>query len=153
MNRAYIKSLSFEELKELSAVVNGELYLKNPENIAQREREDKFYAAQRAKNAEKKRINDHMCKELKKILVPGMRLRMKGCKDGAGLREFIRWDNDHLVCWKIFVRRQWVKTGMGDAGHYDTFKTKTNFVTTHMPDKVMMVFTPTGDIPASQLRP
>jgi asparagine synthetase B (glutamine-hydrolysing) len=147
MNRAYIKSLSFEELKELAAVVNNELYLKNPENIAQREREDKFYAAQRAKDAEKKRINELMHARLKKILTPGMRLKLKGCKDGAGLREFIRWDGEHLVCWKI--RRRHIIGADRKAMVKDE---NTNIVTTHMPDKVVKVFAPTAELSAATIR-
>jgi hypothetical protein len=65
---------------------------------------------------------------------------MSGCRDGKGIREFIRWDsNDNLICWQIRLCHQWVKTGMGGCGEYRTVETKTNQVTTHMPDKISWI--------------
>lgn len=61
--------------------------------------------------------------KLKKVVKPGTRLKMKGCRDSEGIREFINWDhNNSLVCWQLY---------RGE---------RTNQVTTHMPDKVQKVF-------------
>lgn len=60
--------------------------------------------------------------KLKKFIEPGTRLKMKGCRDRSGVREFIRWDGNNLVCWQIL------------SGE------RTDCVTTHMPDKVTKVF-------------
>ena len=57
-----------------------------------------------------------------KNLKQGMVLHVKGAKDGRGMREFIDWDGDLLLCWQL-----------NQDGN------RTTCVTTHMPDKVIWV--------------
>jgi hypothetical protein len=70
---------------------------------------------------------------LKINLKPGMKLQMKGCRDGHGIREFIRWHNGNLVCWQVFEERAQQQ------------------VTTHMPDKVVKVWTEPCRVPVSMI--
>lgn len=73
--------------------------------------------------------------KLKKFIKPGMKLKMRGCKDGTGIREFISWDtNDNLVCWQISLQRQRIANG------YYRSEERTNQVTTHMANKVQQIF-------------
>lgn len=149
MNTAFIKALSVDQLKELATVVNNELHAKNPENIARQKQEQKWAVERMIKNTIKRTVNERMRDNLKKILVPGTRLKMKGCKDGHGLREFIKWDeNGNLVCWQIVRRRRFVGR---PSGGILTDNEATNVVTTHMPDKVSKVFTSNGEVTAKQL--
>ena len=70
-------------------------------------------------------------KKLREVIKPGMILKMKGCKDGFGLRKFIQWDDKgNLICWQL--RKQVIKK----PGHFSSVTVKTNQITQHMPDKV-----------------
>jgi len=118
-----VEDLSYAELTELLAVVQGWLWKKNPTYIAQQSQ----YAA-----ITEKRRQEALDREAHMVLVvgalqgnlePGMILKMKGCKDGSGIREFIRWQDNNLVCWQI--KRGGVRT---------------NQVTVHMADKVTQVW-------------
>jgi hypothetical protein len=72
---------------------------------------------------------------LKDHLQPGMKLKMKGCRDGHGLRQFIRWDRyGNLVCWQINIGRKWTR------GYIKVPEEVGTQVTTHMPDKVVKVW-------------
>jgi hypothetical protein len=74
--------------------------------------------------------------KLSAVIKPGTRLKMKGCKDRLGLREFIRWDGSNLVCWQI--RRQLIYSRDFKTQKVEEFNT--NQVTTHMPDKVQEIY-------------
>ena len=92
----------------------------------------KYQAEQDRKNAEERA----WVVKLKAFIKPGMKLKMMGCKDGLGLREFIKWENDQLVCWQIKrVRRGWQSAGTSVVEEINT-----NFVTTHMANKVSRIF-------------
>lgn len=135
-----LKKYEVSELNALLIEIQLEIADRDPKRIAEEARHKAWQAEVDRKHAELVAYSNRVLATLKKILKPGDTLKMKGCKDGSGIREFIEFDkNDSLVCWQIAIRRQWVKTGMGDKGYFDTTKTKTNCVTTHMPDKVMRV--------------
>jgi hypothetical protein len=68
--------------------------------------------------------------KLQKVIKPGTRLKMKGCKDGHGLREFIEWEGNNLVCWQIS------RSVVGGCLNV----TRNKIVTTHMPDKVQEIY-------------
>lgn len=129
-----IRRLDYENLKTLLPIVQAELDRKNPETIERDRRMNAFWAEQKRKNEEKEKARELSYQTLKRVLAPGMLLKMKGCKDGKGLREFIRWDGENLVCWQIVVRRSWVN-GAGAMQRVNT-----NIVTTHMADKVSAIF-------------
>ena len=135
-----VRGLNYESLKALLPIVQSELDRKNPENIQRQREEEKFWAKYREKRAEKDNALNLAHQSLKRVLIPGTRLKMRGCKDGQGLREFIRWDGQNLVCWQIIVRRRWRYIGMGNVGEYVIGYENTNTVTTHMPDKVSGVY-------------
>ena len=85
------------------------------------------------KASEKKKADQtaSLVSKLKKVLKPGMWIKMKGCKDGLGLREFIQWtDHDDLLCWQLY-RSSSVKG--------DIFS-RTSYTTVHMPDKVTGIY-------------
>ena len=139
-----LPNLSTAELTSLRHDIDAELANRDPAVIAQREAAKKWQEEYAQRRKEKQARNEKAKEVLMRYIQPGTMLKMTGCKDGAGLREFIRWDGDNLVCWQIANRRQWKKTGMGSEGHYVNSYTNTNIVTTHMPDKVRE-FTIDGD--------
>ena len=135
-----LKLLTREELLEVEEWSRNKAHDLDPEVISDRAQQAAYWAEREREGKIKEAHNKKVLKVLKKVLVPGTVLKMNGCKDGTGLREFIRWDeHDNLVCWQIQRSRQWKKTGMGDKGEFIYVETKTNQVTTHMPDKVARV--------------
>lgn len=130
-----LRDAAHDELLALAEWCRSESVNRDPAVIAQnklaKDRWTKYQAEQDRKDAE----NRALVVKLKKFLKPGMKLKMKGCKDGLGLREFIRWDErDNLVCWQIQVLRQRVANG------YSRSEERTNQVTTHMADKVQRIY-------------
>ena len=136
MDTSFVKNLSYKELQKLLSVVQVELGLKNPESIELVRKANEYWKQQEQKAKEKENACDLAVEALWK-LSPGTLLKMRGCKDGTGLREFIRWDKDgFLVCWQIKLRR--VNGARGQAPTFDFYNT--NIVTTHMADKVAGVY-------------
>jgi hypothetical protein len=133
-----LNNLSFTQLKELLSAVEKMVQKKDPANIAREAAEKKYDAERTRMYVIRETRQDKILKFLKTTLVPGQRLKMSGCKDGKGIREFIKWDeNNNLVCWQIAITDQWMKAGFGDMGKYVRREVNTNTVTTHMPDKVV----------------
>ena len=95
-------------------------------NVAERKSIDARWKADRIKNERKKELEKDRAPRveawLRKNLKQGMVLHVKGAKDGRGMREFIDWDGDLLLCWQL-----------NQDGN------RTTCVTTHMPDKVIWV--------------
>lgn len=81
-------------------------------------------------------LNDALVAKLKRVITPGMRLKMKGCKDGNGIREFIRWEKDNLVCWQLKNTYEFDHS----TGKTEKIWKNTNQVTTHMADKVAKLY-------------
>jgi hypothetical protein len=106
---------------------------------------DRAHAEQLKRDAEWKREQEveeakqeGIVAKLKSILKPGMRLKMKGCKDRKGIREFIRWDVcNNLVCWQICQRMSYIG---GDYRYPRREEWNSNIVTTHMPNKVQEIY-------------
>jgi hypothetical protein len=131
-----LRDLAHDELLNLANWCQSEATKKDPVKLAYekqlQESMTKYQAEQDRKNAEEQAL----VVKLKAFIKPVMRLKMKGCKDGAGLREFIRWDGNNLVCWQIKrIRRGWSSAGTSKVEEINT-----NFVTTHMADKVQRIF-------------
>jgi hypothetical protein len=61
----FIESLSFEELTELSNLVDGERQKKNPEIIARNERLSEYFAEGKAKAAEEETYRKRVVARLK----------------------------------------------------------------------------------------
>jgi len=132
-----LRDLAHDELLNLAKWCQSEATKKDPVKLAYEkamaESMAKYQAEQNRKDAEERAL----VVRLKAFIKPGMKLKMQGCKDGMGLREFISWDtNDNLVCWQLQrVRRL-------DANYrlIGWEETKTNQVTTHMANKVQRIF-------------
>lgn len=135
-----VEQLTFAELTKLIVVVQNEIHKKDPRIIAQRKQQEEWDAERERVDAIKEAYSEKVETYLRGVLKPGMKLKMKGCKDGKGIREFIKWDdNDNLVCWQIVLKRQYNQTGRREGGIFSITETKTNQVTTHMADKVQMI--------------
>lgn len=95
-------------------------------NVAERKSIDARWKANRIKNERQRKLENDRAPRveawLRKNLETGMVLHVKGAKDGRGMREFIDWDGDLLLCWQL-----------NQDGN------RTTCVTTHMPDKVIWV--------------
>ena len=131
-----LRNLAHDELKQLADWCNSEARKKDPVYLAEQAQQAKWEAERQAKYAAEAAHLNRVAKALKALLKPGMMLKMKGCKDGLGLREFIRWEDDNLVCWQLSRRREW-----NPNTKLFTYKEeRTNQVTTHMADKVSRVF-------------
>ena len=129
-----VKALTDDQLCALQASIQVELNDRDPHIIAQRKQMQDYWTERERKGKLQELYINHLLRGLKPILKPGMRLKMTGCKDGKGIREFIKFDeNDNLVCWQIKVGRR-----AGGFGYVD-FEENTYQVTTHMPDKVSWV--------------
>lgn len=141
-----LEELSFTELQKVLRIASDLAHAKNPETI---EYNKKMIAirAERDRNAAVENArNDAILEKLRLVLKPGMRLKMKGCKDGVGLREFIEFGkNNHLVCWQLLRRRTW----NGKVAVYDV--ARSNQVTTHMPNKVSWVLIDNVQVPIKNL--
>jgi len=131
-----IRGLDYLTLKTILPVVETELDRKNPETIERDRKMNDYWAARKKEQEYRDNALDLAYQSLKRVLIPGTRLKMRGCKDGQGLREFIRWDGQNLVCWQIKYRRSWDRV----AKRWDEEFVNTNIVTTHMPDKVSGVY-------------
>jgi hypothetical protein len=145
-----ISQLSFIELKELHDAVGVAMRTKDPAYIAEQKRFAEILAKRQKEGEAHEEKMERIIPQLKTILKPGMRLKMKGCKDGKGIREFIKWDdNDHLVCWQVSLIREWNSVKQV----FKVREVKTNFVTTHMPDKIQMIQCPAGGqlVPLSKI--
>lgn len=136
MDTSFLKNLSFNELTDLLREAEQVAREKNPDNIRLAKRQAEEWAKQKREDElHEQKILRIVCR-LKSFLKPGMLLKMKGCKDGKGLREFIKWDShDNLVCWQISISRQWSPK----ADKFLSREVNTNVVTTHMADKVQMI--------------
>ena len=133
-----LREFAHDELITLANWCQSEAVKRDPARIAEQKALDAFWAERNRKEAEKNVQYQKVLKALIKMLKPGMRLKMKGCKDGKGIREFIRWDdNDNLVCWQIIRRTSY--TG-GNRYKPVVEQFNTNIVTTHMPDKVQEIY-------------
>jgi len=126
--------LNESQLNELSQWCRNEA-----ENLRWKE----SLAEQAAREAQWKREREEaeakenaLVEKLQKVVKPGVRLKMKGCKDGLGLREFIRWDGSSLVCWQLKRQVTWAR----DYKSKKVEEINTNIVTTHMPDKVQEIY-------------
>lgn len=141
-----LEQLSFSELQKILRIASDLAHAKNPETIeynkkmiAIRAERDRTAAVENARNAA-------ILEKLRLALKPGMRLKMKGCKDRVGFREFIKFDeNDNLVCWQILRRRTW----NDKVAVYDV--ARSNQVTTHMPNKVSWVLIDNVQVPIKNL--
>ncbi len=130
-----IRRLDYENLKTILPIVQAELDRKNPETI-ERDRKMNEYWKQREQEAkEHEKLVANLISTLKPLLKPGVWLKMRGCKDGLGVREFVRWDGKNIVCWQIekhalgYVNKRW---------EYEW--RRGNIVTTHMADKVAGIY-------------
>ena len=142
MDTSFLKNLSFNELTDLLREAEQVAREKNPTNIALAKRQEAMLAARQLDDELREVKMKRIISRLKSFLKPGMKLKMKGCKDGKGLREFIKWDdNDNLVCWQITLKRQYNQTGRREGGVFSITETetKTHQVTTHMANKVQMI--------------
>jgi len=130
-----LREFAHDELITLANWCQSEAVKRDPARIAE-QKAMAVWREKRDREAEAKDLHyQKVLTALIKLLKPGMMLKMKGCKDGVGIREFIRWDdNDNLVCWQILRRRSW----NGKVAVYD--QGRTNQVTTHMADKVSRVY-------------
>jgi len=143
-----IKTMDEADLRTLHAAIQIELNNRDPRIIAQRKQMAAIQAEDEKENQLHEEKMERIVRYLKAVVKPGMRLKMKGCKDGKGLREFIKWgENDNLVCWQIFVSRRWSPS----SNKFSHSETNTNAVTTHMADKVQMVQLHDQLIPISKL--
>ncbi len=142
MNPAIIsltKDFTTRQFSELASWAHSEGRKRDPEVIAESARLEAIWKERDAAAKVKEKEVNRITKILKALLKPGMRLKMKGCKDGQGIREFIEWDeNDNLVCWQLRQTRR-LKNGMAPQLGYTVNIEKTNQVTTHMPDKVTRI--------------
>ena len=139
-----LEQLSFSELQRISIVVNDLVHARNPETIAYNTKMAAVWAARAQDAAIAEAHNKKVTECLRKVIKPGMRLKMKGCKDRAGFREFIKFDeNDNLVCWQILPRITWPTNVVVEQ--------KTNQVTIHMPNKVSWVRINNVQVPISKL--
>lgn len=137
MDHSFLQSLSYSELCALVKSARRERDNKNPELIALRELQAKHDRERDMKEVKLEQERKAAEERLRAIVRPGDFLRVRGCRDGQGVREFIGWDNENrLVCWKIEFRKDW-KTRT--AQH-----TRTNFTTTHYADKVVCVINPSN---------
>jgi hypothetical protein len=127
-----LRDWTHDELVSLANWCQSESRQRDPAVIAEQKRQAAFWVERDKLAKEKEAHNEKVEASLRKLLKPGMRLKMKGCKDGRGLREFIRWDGSNLVCWQILRHRAWDSKTWREE--------KTNQVTTHMPDKVQELY-------------
>jgi hypothetical protein len=149
-----LEQLTYSQMVSLEAHWKRIKDSKDPVNVAYAKQREKLMAEHQKKTDLRNESLERIVFCLKPILKPGMRLKMKGCKDGKGLREFIKWDeNDNLVCWQIIVARKRIINGAGVVGQVCIAEEKTNIVTTHMPDKIQMIQVASGGqlVPLSKL--
>jgi hypothetical protein len=140
-NTQILESLSREELVEVGEWCAIRAKNLDPVLIAERKKMSEYWDARKRQGEIKEAHDKKVLAALKPLLVPGMRLKMRGCKDGKGYREFIRWDErDNLVCWQL-------QKNFSVRGEI----TRTNQVTTHYPDKVMYVNINGVDTPIKKL--
>jgi len=101
-----LREFAHDELITLANWCQSEAVKRDPARIAE-QKAMAVWREKRDREAEAKDLHyQKVLTALIKLLKPGMMLKMKGCKDGVGIREFIRWDdNDNLVCWQILRRR------------------------------------------------
>ena len=146
-----LEQLSFAELTALEPQFQAIKNKKDPVLIAKNAERERFWKECAERGKAKAKHCGTVRIALAKLLKPGMLLKMKGCKDGRGLREFIKWDNnDNLVCWQI-SHRVWSEViGGGKVVRRETTE-KTNQVTTHMADKVSWVLIDNVQVPVNKL--
>jgi hypothetical protein len=150
MNPAIIaatKDFTAVQLADLASWCHIESRNRDPKVIEERRIQEEFWKQREAEAAVKDKENKKILKVLQQVVTPGTMLKMRGCKDGNGIREFIRWENDYLVCWQILRRRVWRGKPDGTGGSFVYQDTKSNQVTTHMPDKVARIFVGGKDLP------
>lgn len=135
-----LRIASRDELHEIQSWIATELNNRDPSVIAERKRIEDFEAARKLLETLTTVRSLKILTALERALKPGMRLKMNGCKDGLGLREFIKWDKGNIVCWQIRRTRKWNQTGRRENGIFTYVEEKTNQVTTHMANKVARVY-------------
>ena len=132
-----LRDFAHDELVALANWCQSEATARDPRRLAEIAAHEKWLENRRMEEEAYELKLNRLVTGLKTFLKPGMKLKMRGCKDGTGLREFISWDtSNNLVCWQLQrVRRL-------DANYrlIGWEETKTNQVTTHMPDKVARIF-------------
>lgn len=130
------------QLRQLADWAGMESRERDPVRIAERQAAYIAASTSKALQDRKDAENRTLVVKLKAFLKPGMKLKMKGCKDGSGIRQFIEWNkSDSLVCWQIKLQRQRIANG------YFRSEERTNQVTTHMPDKVTQIFVDGRPVP------
>lgn len=129
-----LRDVTHDKLLELTNWCQSEATKRDPVKIAFEKALAESMVKYQAEQDQREDEDRALVVKLKRLLKPGMKLKMRGCKDGLGLREFIKWENDHLMCWQIIRGRR------GVPGHIVTFENKTNQVTTHMPNKVQEIY-------------
>lgn len=125
---------TYAELLDLAVWCQSAANRKDPVRLREEAAHEAWLEDRRKAQEEKQAEDDRILIALKTTLKPGMKLKMKGCKDGSGIREFIRFDGGNLVCWQIKVQRQRIANG------YYRSEERTNQVTTHMADKVQEIY-------------
>ena len=129
-----LANLSYEELLAVNEHLSALLYAKNPEILAENKRRAEIEAERQAEEAKRDAYEKKVITALSQQLKPGTMLKMKGCRDRSGIREFTHWGEDGtLICWQI-------KKGV-----------RSNQVTTHMPDKVVSVLIDGKAVPIRKL--
>jgi hypothetical protein len=133
----HLGDLNYEQVEALLRWCNNALRQGGPLEAEQYKKQEKIWAANMRKNERQKQLEaeraPRVLRWLKTNLNVGAILHVKGAKDGRGLREFIRFDGDNLVCWKLAERQR-----------NDVKPERTTYCTTHMPDKVIWVDTKMG---------
>lgn len=132
-----LRDVTHDKLLELANWCQSEATKRDPVKIAFEKALSESFSKYQAEQDQKEAEEARLVAELKKILKTGVRLKMKGCKDRCGLREFIRWNGDNLVCWQIIRKQRYVG---GDSKNVVTEEFNTNQVTTHMADKVQEIY-------------
>lgn len=132
-----LRDATHDKLLSLANWCQSEARLRDPVYLAEEARLDEFYKKQKEKAEVAAVRSDRIVVALKKLLKPGARIKMKGCKDRTGLREFIRWEGDNLVCWQILRRVRYVG---GNCNNRVVEESHTNQVTTHVADKVQEIY-------------
>lgn len=132
-----LRGATHDKLLVLADWCRSEATKRDPSRLKELADLAKWQEQRRLKLIEEENNANRLVASLKAFLKPGMKLKMRGCKDGTGIREFIKWDGNSLVCWQIIRRRSFV-AGNPRAPRVEEFNT--NQVTTHMANKVQEIY-------------
>lgn len=133
-----LADLSYADVNQLAAWCREAVAYDSPRHKTEQDRWRKQAEAAEAKR--RAQAAPKAAKEAAKLrwlldnLKEGNILKMVGCRDGHGYREFIRWTpNNNLVCWQMEAERS--------RGNYKVFVPASRgiLVTTHMADKVSKI--------------